>query len=129
MRQKKEENGDVGDVGKVKPNSSAAGLIDASGLADASSIIGASEGVGGLILLIVTRGKRIVLKRATTLEIRLRTPLNHADPHRHTQRLNRRTSGLAVPATLDIRRPAANEIRIMSKALQPGFSPGGKIPR
>lgn len=76
----KKENGDVGDVGKVKPDSSAEELIDASGLADAISISGASEGVGGLILLLVTRGKRIVLRPGTTLEIRLKAPLNLADP-------------------------------------------------
>jgi hypothetical protein len=76
----KKENGDVGNVGKVKPDSSAEGLIDASGLADASSISGVSEGVGGLILLLVTRGKRIVLQPGTTLEIRLDAPLNFADP-------------------------------------------------
>ena len=77
----KKENDDAGDVGKVKPTSSStAGLIDASGLADASSISSASEGVGGLILLLVTRGKRIVLQPGTTLEIRLKAPLDFADP-------------------------------------------------
>ncbi|HET7214356.1 MAG TPA: hypothetical protein VFL79_12250 [Terriglobia bacterium] len=76
----KKENGDVGEVGKVKPSSSAEGLIDASGLADASSISSASEGVGGLILLLVTRGKRIVLQPGTTLEIRLKAPLDFGDP-------------------------------------------------
>lgn len=78
--QAKKENGDVGEVGKVKPSSSAEGLIDASGLADASSVSSASEGVGGLILLLVTRGKRIVLQPGTTLEIRLKAPLDFDDP-------------------------------------------------
>lgn len=79
LNESKKENGDVGNVGKVKPDSSAEELIDASGLADASSISGASEGVGGLILLLITRGKRIVLRPGTTLEIRLKAPLNLAD--------------------------------------------------
>lgn len=69
-------HGDTGEVGKVKPATSTEGIIDASGLADATSVTAASEGVGGLVLLLVTRGKRILLRPGTTLEIRLLAPLN-----------------------------------------------------
>ncbi len=51
-------------------------FIDASGLGGASPISAASEGVGGLVVMLVTRGKTILLRPGTTLEIQLTAPLS-----------------------------------------------------
>jgi hypothetical protein len=50
-------------------------VIDASGLGSASPLAAASQGVGGLVLMLVTRGKTIILRPGTTLEIQLTAPL------------------------------------------------------
>lgn len=50
-------------------------VIDASGLGGASPLSAATQGVGGLALMLVTRGKTILLRPGTTLEIQLLQPL------------------------------------------------------
>lgn len=50
-------------------------VIDATGLGGASPLSAASEGVGGFVLMLVTRGKTIILRPGTTLEIQLTAPL------------------------------------------------------
>jgi len=51
-------------------------VIDASGLGGASPISAVSEGVGGLVVMLVTRGKTILLRPGTTLEIQLTAALS-----------------------------------------------------
>lgn len=50
-------------------------VIDATGLGSGSFINAASQGVGGLVLLLATRGKNIIMRSGTNLEIRLASPL------------------------------------------------------
>lgn len=51
-------------------------VVDASGLGGASPISAVSEGVGGLVVMLVTRGRTIILRPGTTLEIQLTAPLS-----------------------------------------------------
>jgi len=55
-------------------------VIDATGLGGVSPLTAASQGVGGIMLMLVTRGKTIILRPGTTLEIQLTAPLNFAQP-------------------------------------------------
>jgi len=55
-------------------------VIDATGLGGVSPLTAASQGVGGVMLMLVTRGKTIILRPGTTLEIQLTAPLNFAQP-------------------------------------------------
>ncbi len=51
-------------------------VVDATGLGGASPISAVSEGVGGLVVMLATRGKTIILRPGTTLEIQLNAPLS-----------------------------------------------------
>lgn len=73
-----DKNGDVGNTQAFEAPPSDESIIDASGLAGAMSLSTVSEGVGGLVLLLVSHDKRILLRPGTTLEIRLTAPLNFA---------------------------------------------------
>ncbi len=53
-------------------------VVDASGLGGGNPLMAASEGVGGLIVMLATRGKTIILRPGTTLEITLTAPLDLA---------------------------------------------------
>ncbi len=53
-------------------------VIDASGLGGSSPVSALSQGVGGLVVMLVTRGKDILLRPGTTLEIQLTEPLSFA---------------------------------------------------
>ena len=55
-------------------------IVDAGGMALGPSVTAGAEGVGGLILTLVTRGKTIILKPGTTLEIQLTEPIDLAPP-------------------------------------------------
>lgn len=74
------DDGDTGGGQTFRSPGSNVSIIDSSGLAGADSFSAVSEGVGGLILELVTRGKRIVLRPGTTLEIRLTAPLDFSVP-------------------------------------------------
>ncbi len=50
-------------------------VIDATGLGSGSPITAATQGVGGLIVMLATRGKTIVMRPGTNLELRLTNPL------------------------------------------------------
>jgi len=50
-------------------------IVDASGVVD-PSITGAAEGVGGLVMTLATRGRTIILRPGTTLELQLTQPLD-----------------------------------------------------
>jgi len=73
-----DKNGDVGNKQTFQAPPSGESIIDDSGLEGAMSLSAASQGVGGLVLLLVSRGKQILLRPGTTLEIRLIAPLNFA---------------------------------------------------
>ena len=73
-----DKNGDVGNKQAFQAPPSGESIIDDSGLGGATSLSAASQGVGGLVLLLVSRGKQILLRPGTTLEIRLIKPLNFA---------------------------------------------------
>ena len=47
-------------------------VVDASGLGGGNPVIDASEGVGGLIVMLATRGRTIILRPGTSMEITLR---------------------------------------------------------
>jgi hypothetical protein len=55
-------------------------VIDASGLGGVSALSAASAGVGGLVLLLTSHSKNILLRPGTTLEIQLTRPLDLAGP-------------------------------------------------
>ncbi len=55
-------------------------VIDSSGLGGVSALSAASAGVGGLVLLLTSHSKGILLRPGTTLEIQLTRPLNLAGP-------------------------------------------------
>jgi hypothetical protein len=84
--------------GKVEadttPSAEAAGsVIDASGLGGVSALSAASAGVSGLVLMLVSHNKEILLQPGTTLEIQLTSPLDFAvEPAKATgpPRLQRR---------------------------------------
>ena len=73
-----DKNGDVGNKQAFQAPPSGESIIDDSGLGDAMSLSAAAQGVGGLVLLLVSRGKRILLRPGTTLEIQLIAPVNFA---------------------------------------------------
>lgn len=50
-------------------------VIDASGLGSPSLLSVGAEGVGGLVLMLISRGKTIILRPGTTLEVQLTSPL------------------------------------------------------
>jgi len=51
-------------------------VIDASGLGGGSPISAVSQGIGGVIMMLATRGKTITMRPGTNFEIRLITPLS-----------------------------------------------------
>ena len=51
-------------------------VVDASGLGGGNPLMAASEGVGGLIVMLATRGRTIILRPGTTMEITLTAPLD-----------------------------------------------------
>ncbi len=51
-------------------------IIDATGLGGASPLSAASQGMEGLVLMLVTRGKTIILRPGTTMEISLTSPID-----------------------------------------------------
>jgi hypothetical protein len=51
-------------------------VVDASGLGGGNPLTAASEGVGGLIVMLATRGKTIILRPGTSMEITLTEPLD-----------------------------------------------------
>ncbi len=72
-------------AGAVKANTTpspvdTSSVIDASGLGGVSALSAASAGVGGLVLLLTSHSKSILLRPGTTLEIRLTRPLDIAGP-------------------------------------------------
>ncbi len=64
-------------------------VIDASGLGSGSAITAASQGVGGLIVMLATRGKTIIMKPGTNFELRLTQPLVVGAPARSSVQKNK----------------------------------------
>jgi hypothetical protein len=81
VRAKSEEEGETGGkvTARTAPSAEEAGsVIDAGGLGGVSALSAASAGVGGLVLMLVSHNKEILLQPGTTLEIQLIAPLNLA---------------------------------------------------
>ena len=55
----------------VATQSAGDAVVDASGLGGGNPLIDASEGVGGLIVMLATRGRTIILRPGTSMEITL----------------------------------------------------------
>jgi hypothetical protein len=66
-------------------------IVDAGGMALGPSVTTGAEGVGGFILTLVTRGKTIILKPGTTLEIQLIDPIDLPAPSKETGEQQRQT--------------------------------------
>lgn len=79
-------------------------VIDAGGLPGGSALSAASQGVGGIVLMLVTRGKTIILRPGTTLEIQLTFPVDFG-PTGPNQ------SAAQVKSPTLARRPASNNHR------------------
>lgn len=85
-------------AGRVQANTApsaedTSSVIDSSGLGGVSALSAASAGVGGLVLLLTSHSKSILLRPGTTLEIQLTKPLDLAGPPPRPQgppRLHRR---------------------------------------
>ena len=77
---KKDKEGDDATGDKAGQNLAAQGaadaVVDASGLGGGDPLMAATEGVGGLMVMLATRGKTIVLRPGTTMEITLREALD-----------------------------------------------------
>lgn len=82
----KEGGDEAGDkAGNMAAQGAGDAVVDASGLGGGNPLMAASEGVGGLIVMLATRGKTIVLRPGTTMEITLREPLDLGKRRRGTE--------------------------------------------
>lgn len=70
-----EESAEPAEGSDIAVSGSQDAIVDASGLGGGSPISAVSEGVGGLVVMLMTRGKTIILRPGTTLEIQLTAPL------------------------------------------------------
>jgi len=70
-----EESAEPADGQSMAASGAGDAVIDASGLGSPSPLSMGAEGVGGLVLMLVSRGKIIILRPGTTLEIELSAPL------------------------------------------------------
>jgi len=70
-----EESAEPPDGESLAASGAGDAVIDASGLGGPSPLSVGAEGVGGLVLMLVSRGKTIILRPGTSLEIQLTAPL------------------------------------------------------
>lgn len=70
-----EENTDQQNAQEMAVSNAKDAVVDASGLGGGSALNAASQGMGGLILMLATRGKSIIMRPGTNLEIQLTQPL------------------------------------------------------
>lgn len=75
-----EELAEPAEGGDIAVSGGQDAIVDATGLGGPSPISAVSEGVGGLVVMLVTRGKTIILRPGTTLEIQLTAPLGLGRP-------------------------------------------------
>jgi hypothetical protein len=97
-----EESADEPEGSEVTVSGAQEAVIDATGLGGANPISAASQGVGGLALMLVTRGKVITLRPGTTMEIQLTAPADFSPGSA------RRLPDISKPPTLSHRPPGAN---------------------